>query len=139
MRTVITNGTIVDGRKSFIGTIIIEENYISKVVEGNLSPELLENVKVINAKGCYVIPGAIDTHVHFREPGLTQKGDWRSESRAAVAGGVTSVMDMPNTIPQTTSEELMWEKKNLAAEHSLVNYAAFIGATSDNISQLKKL
>ncbi|MBR1517511.1 MAG: dihydroorotase [Bacteroidales bacterium] len=90
----------------------------------------------IDATGCYVLPGVIDTHVHFREPGLTEKADMGTESRAAVAGGVTSIIDMPNTIPQTTSLATLEEKGRLAADHCVVNYGFMLGATNDNIGQL---
>ena len=84
--------------------------------------------------GKYLIPGIIDEHVHFREPGLTYKADIYTESRAAVAGGVTSFMDMPNTVPQTTTQELLQQKFDLAAEKSLANYSFYLGATNDNLA-----
>jgi len=93
---------------------------------------------VFDACGKYLLPGVIDDHVHFREPGLTHKGDIYSESRAAIAGGVTSYMDMPNTVPQTTTQERLEEKFALAAQKSLSNYSFYIGATNDNINELLK-
>ena len=94
---------------------------------------------IIDAEGCYVMPGVIDTHVHFREPGLTDKADMQSESRAAAKGGVTSIIDMPNTIPQTTTLATLEEKEQMARDHCVVNYGFMLGATNDNISQLVAL
>lgn len=91
------------------------------------------------ADGCYVLPGVIDTHVHFRDPGFPAKADFATESRAALAGGVTSVIDMPNTNPQTTTLELLEEKEQMAARKSAVNYGFMLGATNDNIEQLLKI
>ena len=88
---------------------------------------------IIDATGLLLIPGVIDDQVHFREPGLTHKGDIYSESRAAVAGGVTSFMDMPNTDPQTVTIESLNEKYNLGSEKSLINYSFLIGATNNNL------
>jgi len=96
-------------------------------------------VEVINASGCYVLPGVIDDHVHFREPGLTAKADIESESRAAAAGGVTSYFDMPNCVPQTTTLEALDEKFRLAAQKSHVNYSFFYGATNDNADTFAQL
>ena len=95
-------------------------------------PSTLNAPPVIDATGCYVLPGVIDSHVHFREPGLTEKADMESESRAAAAGGVTSFFDMPNTVPQTTTIEALEEKFRIAAQKSHVNYSFFFGATNDN-------
>ena len=91
------------------------------------------------ADGCYVLPGVIDTHVHFRDPGFPAKADFATESRAALAGGVTSVIDMPNTSPQTTTLEFLEEKEQMAARKSAVNYGFMLGATNDNIEQLLKI
>lgn len=96
-------------------------------------------VRVLDAAGKYVLPGMIDDQVHFREPGLTHKGDIHSESRAAVAGGVTSYMEMPNTRPQTTSLELLEEKYTRAAAVSLANYSFYLGATNDNLDEIKQI
>lgn len=95
--------------------------------------------EVLDAEGCLVMPGAIDAHVHFREPGLTHKADMRTESRAAIYGGVTSVFEMPNTKPQTTTAEAMEEKLQIAKESMSVNYAFFPGATNDNLDYLRSL
>jgi dihydroorotase len=92
-----------------------------------------KNVEIIDASGLYLVPGAIDDQVHFREPGLTHKGEIASESRAAVAGGVTSFMEMPNTNPQTVTQELLEKKYRRAAEVSPANYSFYMGATNDNL------
>ena len=117
-RTLIHNVTIVNEGKQFKGAVIIENERITSVVEGQVfNKDDFE--KVINGEGCYLLPGVIDEHVHFRDPGLTHKADITSESRAAVAGGVTSVMDMPNTNPQTTTIEAWEAKMDNFAQHSL--------------------
>ena len=138
MRTVIQGGRIVNEGKIFDGSIVVEDTKISKIVEGETSPEDIAD-EVIDASGCFVLPGVIDDHVHFREPGLTEKADIDSESRAAAAGGVTSFFDMPNTVPQTTTLEALDEKFALAAQKSHVNYSFFFGATNDNVSLFDEL
>ena len=138
MRTVIQGGRIVNEGKIFDGSIVVEETKISKIVEGETSPEDIAD-EVIDASGCFVLPGVIDDHVHFREPGLTEKADIDSESRAAAAGGVTSFFDMPNTVPQTTTLEALDEKFALAAQKSHVNYSFFFGATNDNVAMFDQL
>ena len=138
MRTVIQGGRIVNEGKIFDGSIVVEDTKISKIVEGETSPEDIVD-EVIDASGCFVLPGVIDDHVHFREPGLTEKADIDSESRAAAAGGVTSFFDMPNTVPQTTTLEALDEKFALAAQKSHVNYSFFFGATNDNVSLFDEL
>ena len=138
MRTVIQGGKIVNEGKIFDGSIVVEDTKISKIVEGETSPEDIVD-EVIDASGCFVLPGVIDDHVHFREPGLTEKADIDSESRAAAAGGVTSFFDMPNTVPQTTTLEALEEKFALAAQKSRVNYSFFFGATNDNVACFDQL
>ena len=138
MRTVIQGGRIVNEGKIFDGSIVVEDTKISKIVEGETSPEDIVD-EVIDASGCFVLPGVIDDHVHFREPGLTEKADIDSESRAAAAGGVTSFFDMPNTVPQTTTLEALNEKFALAAQKSHVNYSFFFGATNDNVALFDEL
>ena len=138
MRTIIQGGTIVNEGKIFDGTVVIDDSKISKIVKGNTSPEVSVD-EVIDASGCFVLPGVIDDHVHFREPGLTEKADIDSESRAAAAGGVTSFFDMPNTVPQTTTLEALEEKFALAAQKSHVNYSFFFGATNDNVACFDQL
>ena len=138
--TLIKNALIINEGRSFNGSVLIDGECISAVYEGdNLSVELPQNIKVIDASGRWLLPGVIDDQVHFREPGLTHKGDIRSESRAAVAGGITTFMDMPNTNPQTTTiEELEW-KFQRAAEVSIANYSFFFGGTNDNAGLISKL
>ena len=138
MRTLIKGGTLVNEGKVFDGAIVVEEDKIRKIVAGNQVPESSYD-HVVDASGCFVLPGVIDDHVHFREPGLTAKADIESESRAAAAGGVTTYFDMPNTIPQTTTLEALDEKYALAAQKSHVNYAFFFGATNDNVELYEQL
>ena len=139
-RTLINHVTIVNEGRSFRGAVIIEGEVIAAIVEGEVyNDEDFDTA--IDGTGCYLLPGVIDEHVHFRDPGLTHKADIASESRAAVAGGVTSVMDMPNTNPQTTTIEAWEAKMQTFAEHSLVNYSCYFGATNNNyqlFSQLDK-
>ena len=132
---IIRNATIINEGISFRGDVIIEGEYITYA--GPSSTERIpEQARIIDARGLLLIPGVIDEHVHFREPGLTHKGDIRSESMAAVAGGVTSFMDMPNTSPQTVTNELIREKLATASEQSLANYSFYIGATNSNLSEV---
>ena len=140
MRTVISGGTIVNEGKAFVGSVVIEGDRIVEVTDA-VEPQSsnLQVQHVIDGAGCYVLPGIIDSHVHFREPGLTAKADIESESRAAAAGGVTSYFDMPNTVPQTTTLEALDEKFQLAAEKSHVNYSFFFGATNDNVGLFSQL
>ncbi len=138
MRTVIQGGRIVNEGKIFDGLIVVEDTKINKIVEGETSPEVVAD-EIIDASGCFVLPGVIDDHVHFREPGLTEKADIDSESRAAAAGGVTSFFDMPNTVPQTTTLEALDEKFALAAQKSHVNYSFFFGATNNNVALFDQL
>ena len=138
MRTLIKGGTLVNEGKVFDGAIVVEEDKIRKIVAGNQVPESSYD-HIVDASGCFVLPGVIDDHVHFREPGLTAKADIESESRAAAAGGVTTYFDMPNTIPQTTTLEALEEKFALAAQKSHVNYAFFFGATNDNVELFEQL
>ena len=138
MRTLIQGGTIVNEGKTFDGSIIIENEVISQIVQGNTIPEASYD-EIIDASGCFVMPGVIDDHVHFREPGLTEKADIDSESRAAAAGGVTTYFDMPNTKPQTTTLEALEEKFSIAAQKSHVNYSFFFGATNDNVDLFPQL
>ena len=136
MRTIIEGGTIVNEGRTFDGTIIIDDGTITDIVPINTIVPI-ENI--INAHGCYILPGIIDDHVHFREPGLTEKADIDTESRAAAAGGVTTFFDMPNTKPQTTTLEALEEKFALARQKSHVNYSFFYGATNDNADTFPQL
>lgn len=138
MKTVIRNATIVNEHRTFSGTIVIEDEYISDVVEGRDVPAS-DTDNVIDAEGLYVFPGVIDDHVHFREPGMTYKADIESESRTAAAGGVTSYMEMPNTMPQTITMEALEDKFSRGAAKSRVNYSFYFGATNDNVELVKQL
>ena len=138
MRTLIQSGTLVNEGQTFEASIIVEDGRISQIVNGKTTPEASYD-EVIDASGCFVLPGVIDDHVHFREPGLTEKADIESESRAAAAGGVTTYFDMPNTVPQTTTLEALEEKFALASEKSHVNYSFFFGATNDNVDLFPQL
>lgn len=135
---IIKNGTIVNEGKVFIGDILIIGSSIAKITEGCMA-DVPSDAITIDAAKSIVMPGVIDTHVHFREPGLTHKADIESESRAAAYGGVTSFFDMPNCIPQTTTLEALEEKQKLAAEKSHVNYSFFFGATTENSHLIEKL
>lgn len=138
---IIKNGNIVNEGRHFVGSLVVTDGIIEKITANNceLDAGKYKDYETIDAKGCYVIPGIIDTHVHFREPGLTHKADIASESRAAAYGGITSYFDMPNTNPQTTSLEALREKQELAREKSLVNWSFFPGATNDNIDFLESI
>ncbi len=138
-RTQIKNAIIVNEGRRFLGTLVIDDDRIDEIIEGADSEPIIPVDKTIDGTGCYVLPGIIDDHVHFRDPGLTHKGDFCSESRAAAAGGVTTVFDMPNCIPQTTTEEAFQEKMQIAASKSVVNYGLFFGATAGNAYELGKL
>ena len=139
-QTLIKNALIINEGRSFLGSVLISGEYIDTIYEGDEWPmEDVGKAEIIDASGKWLIPGIIDDQVHFREPGLTHKGDIGSESRAAVAGGITSFMDMPNTKPQTTTlEDLEW-KFERAAETSVANYSFFFGGTNDNFEELYKL
>ncbi len=138
MRKLIQGGTIVNEGRSFIGSLIIENDCITEIIEGTQIPRGTFDVTV-NATGCFVLPGVIDDHVHFREPGLTEKADIESESRAAAYGGVTSYFEMPNTNPQTTTLEALEEKWERARLSSHINYSFFIGATNANYRLFSQL
>ena len=138
MKRLILHGTLVNEANKFDGSVIVEDSKITKIVEGNTVPNASFD-EVIDASGCFVLPGLIDDHVHFREPGLTAKADIDSESRAAAAGGVTTYFDMPNCVPQTTTLEALDEKFKLAAQKSHVNYSFFFGATNDNVDLFSQL
>lgn len=131
MRTLIEGGTLVNEQRTFDASIVIENGDIAEILPGKQHPDAQVD-ETISASGCFVLPGIIDDHVHFREPGLTDKADIDTESQAAAAGGVTSFFDMPNTVPQTTTLEALGEKFRLAARKSHVNYSFFFGATNDN-------
>lgn len=137
-RTYIHNALLVNEGKVFQGGVVICNDTIEQVLQSPSLPNYSCDI-VIDAAGAYLIPGVIDEHVHFREPGMTDKGDIYSESKAAAAGGVTSIMDMPNTNPQTTTFEAFEDKMKLMAQKCLVNYSCYFGATNDNIELLQDL
>ena len=138
-RKLVKNARIVNEGDIFPGSVLIEGKWIAQIIkepEPGLSPNEFE--WIIDAENSYLLPGVIDDQVHFREPGLTEKGDILSESRAAVAGGITSFMEMPNTQPQTTTVELLAEKFLLGAQNSMANYSFYMGATNDNLDEILK-
>lgn len=137
MKILIKNGTIVNEGRSFLGDLIVDGEQIAEIYEGKAPRGIYD--QVIDASGCFVLPGVIDDHVHFREPGLTRKADIESESRAAAFGGVTSYFEMPNTNPQTTTLEALEDKFALGAQKSHVNYSFFFGATNDNVDSFDRL
>jgi dihydroorotase len=131
----IKNAKVVNGNKIFESDILLDDELIVRIDKEISS----ENAEVIDVEGNYLLPGIIDDQVHFREPGLTHKGDIASESRAAVAGGITSFMEQPNTNPQTTTIEKLEEKFARAADSSFANYSFLFGGTNDNLEELKRL
>ena len=135
----IHKATIINEGISFTGSVLIENDRISEIYKDEVPSDILNRATVIDAKDKWLLPGVIDDQVHFREPGLTHKGDISSESRAAIAGGVTSFMEMPNTKPQTTTIDLLEQKFELGAEKAYANYSFYMGATNDNIAELKKV
>lgn len=132
----IHEATIVNENKKQTGSVLISEGKIDSIYYKNVPRDVIQYSETINAKGKCLFPGIIDEHVHFREPGLTHKADILSESKAAVAGGVTSYMEMPNTKPQTITRQSLDDKLNTASGKSLANYAFYIGATNDNLDEL---
>jgi dihydroorotase len=132
---VIKSGTIINEQKRFVADILIKNGRIEKIAS---QIDLSADVTEINAEGKYVIPGMIDDQVHFREPGLTHKGNIYSESRAAVAGGITSFMEMPNTVPNTLTQALLEEKYQMAAKTSAANYSFYMGVSNDNAEEVLK-
>jgi len=130
---------IINDGKRFVGSVLIEHERISRIFIDDVPEQIFNHSEVFDAQGLYLIPGVIDDQVHFRDPGLTYKGDITSESRAAVAGGVTSYMDMPNTNPQTITIEALEQKFESAVDRSVANYSFYMGGTNDNIAELKKI
>ncbi len=137
-QTLIKNATIINEGSRFLGSVLLDGEIITDIFQGETLPRTAEGCDIIDGKGKYLIPGIIDDQVHFREPGLTHKGDIYTESRAAVAGGITSFMEMPNTNPQTITQTLLEEKYQIGAEKSLANYSFYIGATNTNLEELLK-
>lgn len=135
MKTILRNGTLVNEGKSFVADILISNGRIEKIASQITIQEAHEE---IDASGLFVLPGCIDDQVHFREPGLTHKGNIYSESRAAVAGGITSFMEMPNTVPNALTQELLEDKYQIASRSSIANYSFFMGASNDNLEEVLK-
>ena len=135
MKTLLKGATLFNEGKSFIADILIDNQRIEKI-ESNISatPE----TKVVNLEGKWILPGCIDDQVHFREPGLTHKANIATESKAAVAGGITTFMEMPNTVPNTLTQELLEEKYTIAKHTSAANYSFFMGASNDNLDEVLK-
>ncbi|MBE6342221.1 MAG: dihydroorotase [Lentimicrobiaceae bacterium] len=144
MRYIIKNATLVNEGKSFLASVVILGDTIEKIIPADKQQTTdnrqqdSEGYEIIDATGLLLLPGAIDDQVHFRDPGLTHKGDIATESRAAVAGGVTSFMDMPNTVPNTLTQQLLQDKYDIAAEKSMANYSFYMGASNDNIEEALK-
>lgn len=139
MATLLHNGTIVNEDEQFYGSILVEDERIADIFRGEVPQSVLQQSEIVSCEGKYIFPGAIDDQVHFREPGLTHKGSIYTESRAALAGGVTTFMDMPNVAPQTTTIENLEEKLAIASQSAFANYAFYFGATNTNIDQLRAL
>lgn len=135
-KILIKNAKIVNEGTIFEGDLLIENDLIVEIAE-TISPKS-SDCKIIDAEGNYLIPGAIDDQVHFREPGLTHKGDIESESRAAVAGGITSFIEQPNTVPNAVTQELLEQKYQIAADSSFANYSFMMGGTNDNLEEILK-
>ena len=138
MTTLIHQATIVNEGQQFIGSILIKDQRIAAIIRGTDVTGLTAN-HIIDAKGQYLIPGCIDDHVHFRDPGLTHKADMHTESRAAARGGITSVMDMPNCNPQTTTIEALEAKFADAKTKCLVNHSFYLGATTNNLDEVRQV
>lgn len=138
-RTLIKNAIIVNEGTQYKASVGIEGDKITEIVTADNSVIEAAYDRIVDATGCYLLPGIIDDHVHFRDPGLTHKGDITSESQAALAGGVTSIMDMPNTNPQTTTLENIEYKFELMADKCAVNYSCYFGATNTNYTDFHKL
>jgi dihydroorotase len=137
MKTIIRNASIVNEGKCSIADILISDGRIERIAP-SISLKNQELITEINAEGLYLFPGVIDDQVHFREPGLTHKGTIYSESKAAVAGGITSFMEMPNTIPNTLTQELLEEKYVTASKTALANYSFFMGINQNNLEEALK-
>lgn len=135
-RILIKNAKIVNEGVIFEGDLLIEDKFIKEIAE-TISPKSAD-VKIIDAEGSFLIPGAIDDQVHFREPGLTHKGTIETESKAAVAGGITSFIEQPNTVPNAVTQELLEQKYQRASEVSYANYSFMMGGTNDNLDEVLK-
>lgn len=131
------NATIINEGQTFRGSLLIRDGKIEKIIRGDAPENLGEQYRKIGLEGFLLMPGVIDDQVHFREPGLTHKGHIYSEAKAAVAGGVTSFMEMPNTQPQTVTQKALEDKYRLGQEKSLVNYSFYMGTTNDNLEEVR--
>ena len=139
MKTLIKNATIINEGLKFTGSVLIEGKKIKKIYPSVIPSDFdLTEIEIIDASGLLLIPGVIDDQVHFREPGLTHKGEIATESRAAVAGGVTTYMEMPNTNPQSVTQKELQKKYDRAAKVSAANYSFYMGATNDNLDEVLK-
>jgi len=134
-KTLIKNISIVNEGQVTVADVLIDNGLIHSI--GQLIDQ--KNVKVVDGTGKYLFPGIIDGQVHFREPGLTYKGDLYTESKAAIAGGVTSFIDMPNTFPNVLTIDILNEKYQIASEKSLANFGFFLGVNGDNLDEIIKL
>ena len=134
-KLIIRNAKITNENKEFIGDIAIEDSFISEISNQSISGTF---DKELDASNLLLLPGMIDDQVHFREPGLTEKANIFTESRAAVAGGITSFMEMPNTVPNTVTQQLLEEKYQIAKQNSVANYSFFMGANNDNLKEVLK-
>ena len=135
-RILIKNAKIVNEGQVFEGDVLIEDDYIVEIAESISAKSA--TTTIIDAEGNYLLPGMIDDQVHFREPGLTHKGDIASESKAAIAGGITSFIEQPNTIPNAVTQEILEEKYQIASQNSYANYSFMMGATNDNLEEVLK-
>ncbi|MDB5286219.1 MAG: dihydroorotase, partial [Mucilaginibacter sp.] len=131
---IIKKATIVNEGHQQVADVLVKDGFIERIESQINTPA----DKEINAEGLYLFPGCIDDQVHFREPGLTHKGNIQSESRAAVAGGITSFMEMPNTVPNTLTQQLLKDKYEIAARNSLANYSFFMGASNNNLDEVMR-
>ncbi len=134
--TLIKDGIIINQGQKYRGSVLIKGEKIEQIYKEEVPQNIINQSKIIRAEGKLVLPGIIDVHVHFREPGLTHKANIFTESRAAVAGGISSFMEMPNTIPTTTTIDLLEQKFLLASKQSLSNYSFYLGATNNNIDEI---
>ncbi len=136
-RFVIKDACLVNEGEKYVASVFVVNGFIEKIDRTN-TLTIHEDYQIIDAHGLYLLPGVIDDQVHFRDPGLTYKADIYSESRAAVAGGVTSFMDMPNTVPNTITQDILEDKYRMAAEKSLANFSFFMGANNNNLDEVVK-
>ena len=135
-RILIKNAKIVNEGQVFEGDVLIEDECIVEIAESISAKSA--TTTIIDAEGNYLLPGMIDDQVHFREPGLTHKGDIASESKAAIAGGITSFIEQPNTVPNAVTQEILEEKYQIAAQNSYANYSFMMGVTNDNLEEVLK-